>query len=187
MPRPKTNVFVDYMKEPVIRSIKVGHDISTDSYWIDIREAKDKLIAKNVLMEQSYIIRDFKKYYFSNILIEKTKYKINIKAIYEKDGINNFVSNDNVEDKLRGLNIEKLEGIDGCYTVNIENINTTNVIKDIYLAGAYIIRNNEKSYLSQFTIMFENSCFVKNYFYITVFFNWLEDNHLNEMRHFLHK
>ena len=162
MPRPKTNVFVDYMKEPVIRSIKVGHDISTDSYWIDIREAKDKLIAKNVLMEQSYIIRDFKKYYFSNILIEKTKYKINIKAIYEKDGINNFVSNDNVEDKLRGLNIEKLEGIDGCYTVNIENINTTNVIKDIYLAGAYIIRN-------------------------TVFFNWLEDNHLNEMRHFLHK
>lgn len=185
MPRPKTNVFVDYMKEPVIRSIKVGHDVEHDAYWIDIREAKDKLIAKNILMEQSYIIRNFEKYYFSNILIEKTKYKVNIKAIYEKDGINSFVSNDNIEDKLRGLNIEELEGIDGCYTIGIENINTTNVIKDIYLAGAYIIRNNEKSYLSQFTIIFENSCFVKNYFYITVFFNWLEDNHLNEMRHFL--
>lgn len=181
MPRPKINVFVNYSDKPVIRSIKVGHDIDTDSYWIDVKEAKDKLTAQSILFEYAYILRDFEKYYFSNILIEKTKYKVNIKAIFEKSSNNNFISNDNIEDYIDNIDFDTIpEYSKPLYFVNIAGLTINNVRKNIYLVGSYIIRDNTKMYLSQFELSnmekeFELDCTFSN----------LENCHLYKERPYL--
>lgn len=75
MPRKKTDIFVDYIDKPVVRGIKAGYDVDTDSYWINLSEIKERLPKHgSILMECSYIVQNFEKYHFSNILIEKTKY-----------------------------------------------------------------------------------------------------------------
>ena len=164
MPRRKTDIFVDYINKPIIRGIKLRYDVNTDSYWGNLSEIIDKLPTHGcVLMERSYIIQNFEKYHFSNILIEKTKYDKNIKLIFEKTGNNKFVSDCNLEDTIDNLKIE--DNCQGFYDDEeflfyvIEKfdkiIRKQLKIDKIYLAGSYIIRNNHKLYLSQFTVDFD--------------------------------
>ena len=190
MSRKKTDIFVDYNDKPIIRGIKVGHDIENDCYWINLREIKDKLLCKNILMECSYIVQNFEKYCFSNILIEKTKYKVNIKIIFEKNGSNKFVSNDNLSDVIDNLELEKIseDVFNGelfpWYNVIISKLIPKQLKKKrIYLTGSYVVVKGEKLYLSQLTIDATHT--IISDFYITTSFKKASGSRLNKKRRFI--
>lgn len=194
MPRQKADVFVDYDNNPVIQGVQVGHDLENDCYWIDIQEAGSKLQIgenDNISMRRSYIIRDFEAYYFSNILIEKTKYKVNIKAIYEKLGSHRFTGDDNIEEATKVLCFDTLDNswdvlFDySYYTASLGNLSVNNVSKNIYLVGSYIIRNGKKLYLSDFLLGGKDNSSAKHGICTQIIFQNLEEGYLYNMRPYL--
>lgn len=184
MPRKKVNVFVDYTDYPMIRGIKVYHDIANNSYSFDLNDVKNKMQTRHclpIMFEESYIVVDCEKYTFSNILVEKCGKFGNIKVIFEKPNCNSFAQNVNIESSLLEMEFNRNSlYISPFFSSNLFNIKHKNIKTNIYLVGSYIVREGHKLYLSHFSFEKCNS-----YFIADVDFTPLKDSQLNTYRHFV--
>ena len=161
MPRPKVNVRVSYDKAPVAKGVKCNYCSESDCYFIDIDELRDKMLVRDVFMERSFFDRNGDKYYFSNLHIKKSNNGVTIEAVFEKQGCDEFIIIDELNNVIANVETVDFEIVDNdgtffrnhdCSKFNINWIPKRDFLKAAFMRGVYVVKDGKRRYFSRFHV-----------------------------------
>lgn len=170
MRRIKVNVDIDEMYvRRLFTDINSSYSAAGNYYYIEAKEMLEQIKIDGRHLRycsadlcSSYILRQGRKYLFSNLLIEK-KYKniLNFKIYYENEWPDRFYKPENFFNVIKGIDIEddrffyKSE-YDDCVLIDIiiptNELEGRMVIKDTFVTGLYIPYEDKKLYLRNIMI-----------------------------------
>lgn len=167
MPRSKVNVYTSYAKSPVVKGAKCNYCAEADCYFIDIDELREKMLVGNVFMERAYFDRQGEKYSFSNLHVKKGRKGITIETVFEKDGCDEFITIDELDNVIANVETTDFEilDIEGDYYRNykcsqfcINRIPIKDFLKDAYMRGVYVVKDGKRRYFSRFHLDKDEEC-----------------------------
>lgn len=160
MQRMKVAVYSDFMTEKILfDGINCNYSPAGDYFYIDEKEIAAKIVLKerhlrfcSERLNYTFMIKNGRKYSFSNILIEK-KYKnmLNFKVYYESEWQGRFYKPENFYNAIRGIDINDKRFFyksRNCIFVTIptNQLEGRMVLKDTFVSGLYIPRDSENLY-----------------------------------------
>lgn len=160
MQRMKAAMYSDFMTAKILfDGINCNYSPAGDYFCIDEKEIAAQIVLKerhlrfcSEYLNDTYILRQGRKYPFSNVLIEK-KYKnmLSFKIYYEREGQDKFYKPENFYDAVRGIDINDKRFFyksRNCIFITIptNQLEGRMVLKDTFISGLYIPRDGEKLY-----------------------------------------
>ena len=158
MPRPKVNIYVSYDKAPVVKDAKCDYCQEADCYFIDVDELREKMLVSNVFMERAFFDRQGEKYSFSNLHVKKERKGITIEAVFEKDGCDEFIIIDELDNVIADVETTDFEITENhgyffrncdCSQFCINRIPSKNFLKSAFMRGVYVVKRGKRRYFSR--------------------------------------
>lgn len=158
MPRPKVNVYVSHDRAPVVKGAKCDYCPEADCYFIDVDELREKMLVSSVFMERAFFDRQGDKYSFSNLHVKKDRNGVTIEAVFEKDGCDEFIIIDELDNVIANVETTDFEIIENggdflsncnCSQLCINRIPSKDILKDAFMRGVYVKKEGKRRYFSR--------------------------------------
>ena len=184
MQRMKTAMYSDFMTAKILfDGINCDYSPAGDYFCVDEKEIAAQIVLKerhlrfcSEYLNDTYILRQGRKYPFSNVLIEK-KYKnmLGFKIYYEREGQDRFYKPENFYNAVSNIDINDkrfFREFEDCVFITIptNQLEGRMVLKDTFVSGLYIPRDGEKLYFRNAEI--EKEC---DSAHLTIGFSSLEE------------
>ena len=167
MPRPKVNVYVSHDRAPVVKGAKCDYCPEADCYFIDVDELREKMRVSSVFMERAFFDRQGEKYSFSNPHVKKGRKGITMEAVFEKDGCDEFIIIDELDNVIANVETTDFEIIENrgdflsncdCSQLCINRVPRKDFLKDAFMRGVYVKKEGKRRYFSRFHIDKDKEC-----------------------------
>lgn len=144
-----TNLISTINHNIIFKNVELEYNNKYDYYSVNIKQLIQRFDKFMQELEVLYVVIDDKKFYFSNVFVEKQENAVNIILIFEKSRNTAFYNDIIISGIFKDIDIEHInnEYVD-FYKIDINNIRTENILVNSYLNGTYIETNNKPMYFS---------------------------------------
>lgn len=146
---PTTNLISAINHNIIFKNVELEYNNKYDYYSVNIKQLIQQFDKFMQELEVLYAVIDGKKFYFSNVFVEKQENVVNIILIFEKSRNTAFYNDIAISGVFKNIDIihVKNEYVD-FYKIDVNNIRAENILMNSYLNGTFIETDNKPMYFS---------------------------------------